>query len=180
MGGFTAGLPGVGSAVIRVISGVIPPGAKKTSVCPHSDGRHVHVTLVFSCPETSPLRVWHRSALPRHRFLTCTLTKLKPTVYEKPFLVWLFPQQFCTSMSSVPDPVPRDLNVLWGEAHLTLPQSLWGHLCPMLCNMVKTPEGDPGTVASSIQVTELLHVSSTLGSTPSSIIKASGVLWCIT
>ena len=33
--------------------------------------------------------------------------------------------------------------------------------------------------ASVIQVTELLHVSSSLGSTPSSIIKASGVLWCI-
>jgi len=28
---------GVGRAVISVISGVIPPGAKKTSVCPHSD-----------------------------------------------------------------------------------------------------------------------------------------------
>ena len=63
------------------------------------------------------------------------------------------------------------------RSHLIVPQSLWGHLCPMLCNMVKTPEGDLGTVASGIEVTELLHVSSSLGSTPSSIIKPSGVLW---
>ena len=63
--------------------------------------------------------------------------------------------------------------------HLTLPQTLWGHLCPILCNMAKTPEGDPGTVVSGIQVTELLDMSLSLGSTASSIIKASGVLWCI-
>ena len=150
---------------------------EKTSVCPHSDGRPVHGTLV-SCPEMSPLRVWCRSALPRNRDLTCALTELEPTVYEKAFPV-CFGHSSSARASSVPDPVSQHLHVLWGEAHLTLPWNLWGHLCPMLCNMVKTPEGDPGTVASSIQVTELLHVSSTLGSTPSSIIKASGVLWCI-
>ena len=56
---------------------------EKTSVCPHSDGRPVLGTLV-SCPEMSPLRVWCRSALPRNRDLTCALTELEPTVYERP------------------------------------------------------------------------------------------------
>ena len=40
---------------------------EETSVCPHSDGRPVHGTLVFPSPEMSPLRVWLRSALPHHR-----------------------------------------------------------------------------------------------------------------
>ena len=126
---FTAGLPGVGRAVISVISGVIPPGAKKTSVCPHSDGCPVHVTLV-SCPETSPLQVWCRSALPRPKDLTCTLTELEPTVYAKPFPVWLWPQQFCTSVSSVPNPVSQHLHVLWGEAPPHSSSELVGSLVP--------------------------------------------------
>jgi len=54
--------------------------------------------ILVSCPETSPLRVWCRSALPRHRDLTCALTELEPTVYEKAFPVWLWSQQFCTSV----------------------------------------------------------------------------------
>ena len=100
-----------------------------TSVCPHSDGRPVHGTLVF-CPETTPLRVSCRSVLPRHRDLTCTLTELEPTVYAKPFLVWFWSQQFCTSMFSVPDPVFRDLNQLRGEAPPHSASELVGSLVP--------------------------------------------------
>ena len=88
------------------------------------------MTLGFSCPETSPLRVWRRSALPRHGKLTCTLSELEPTVYEKPFPVWLWPQQLCTSMSSVPDPVSRPLKVLWAEASPHSASECVGSLVP--------------------------------------------------
>ena len=130
MCGLYSGFARGGESCHHVISGVIPPGAKKTSVCSHSDGRPVHVTLVFSCPEMSPLRVCHRSGLPRHRDLTCALTELEPTVYAKPFPVWLWPQQFCTSMSSVPDLVSRHLNVLWREAPPHSALELVGSLVP--------------------------------------------------
>ena len=125
-----AGLPGVGSAVNMSSVGLSLLEPEKTSVCPHSDGRRVHGTLVFPSPEMSPLRVWRRSALPRHRDLTCTVIELEPTVYEKPFPVWLWSQQFCRSMSSVPDPASRHLNVLWGEAPPHSASELVGSLVP--------------------------------------------------
>ena len=125
-----AGLPGVGSAVNMSSVGLSLLEPEVTSVCPHSDGRPVHGTLVFSCPETTPLRVWCRSAIPQHRDLTCALTELEPTVYEKPFPVWLWSQQFCRSMSSVPDPVSQRLNELWGEAPPHSASELVGSLVP--------------------------------------------------
>ena len=80
-----------------------------------------------------------------------------------------------------------DTGMCSGErSHLSVPQSVWRHLSQMVCTMMRSPVLDQDLInvtlelwASGIQVTHLLRdeiVSSSLGSTPSSIIKASGVL----
>ena len=89
-------------------------------------------------------------------------------------------------MSSVPDPVSRHLNVLWGEVPPHSASKCVASLVPdgMHHDQDSCPGSgpdprDPGIVGLWHPGAELLrdeNVSSSLGSTPSSIIKASGVL----
>ena len=58
--------------------------------------------------------VWSRSALPKPKVLTCTLTGLQPVEYETPFLVRVLLLLFCTRTTSVSDPVSCHLTLLLG------------------------------------------------------------------
>ena len=171
---FTLGFPGVVSAAI---SGVIAPRARKD----RCESPSLTDTLSM-WPWPSPALRCHPFASGAGHLFLGTGISLN-TDWGRTSCLWkalsglALAMTFYTSMSSVPDPVSQHLNVLWGEG----PTSLCLRVCGITCPRWYAPWSGLLRVtlelwASGIPVTELLDVSSSLGSTPSSIIKASGVL----